>query len=76
MNFKCPNCQAEVYNLLTMTDFEKDKMLGCCNCGTTFNPDDTKETANIPEDVNTPEKLQACLQLQAQSDVKLKQMVG
>ena len=45
----CPNCKSDEFRCLLVVDFEKGKMYGCVNCGARYNPNDTKETADLSE---------------------------
>lgn len=57
-NKACPNCGFDgSLNILTMLDLDKDKAFSCPECGTQFNIEDIKQTALVPDDVDTPEKL-------------------
>lgn len=73
---ECPNCQSTDISWLTTIDFNKDKMCACMVCGTRFNPGEEKEKADIPEEVNTPEKLQDFVAIKSRADAKLKSLLN
>lgn len=67
---KCPNCKSYKIECLAMYEM-RNKMFSCRYCGTEFNPGDTKETAVVPHDVDTPQKLAEKIKWQERAENRL-----